>query len=165
MTGGAAAAVGADDFRAWMSRYPTGVSIVTTTDPDGHPRGMACSSLASVTLDPPTVAVSLRSEAVTCRAVEARGEFAVNLLHSGGRHAAQVFSGPVADRFAAVQWQWSTGKLPWLRADAYALAECQVAGAVVVGDHTIVLGGVVGLVAGEGDPLLYAHRAYQRLHP
>ena len=158
-----AEAVGADDFRAWMSRYPTGVSIVTTTDPDGRPWGMSCSSLVSVTLDPPTVAVSLRSDAVTCRAVEARGEFAVNLLHSGGRQAAQIFSSAVVDRFAAVRWQWSAGKLPWLRGDAYALAECRVAGAVVVGDHTIVLGEVVGLVAGEGDPLLYAHRAYRRL--
>ncbi|MFC5826539.1 flavin reductase family protein [Nonomuraea insulae] len=165
MSSGGAAAVGEDDFRAWMTRYPTGVAVVTTTDADGHPRGMSCSSLSSVTLDPPTVAVCLRTDAVTCVAVEARGEFALNLLHSGGRHAAQTFSGPVADRFAAVEWQWSNGKLPWLRADTYALAECQVAGTVIVGDHTIVLGTVTGLRAGDGDPLVYAHREYRKLQP
>lgn len=98
MSGGTVEAVGADDFRAWMSRYPTGVSIVTTTGPDGRPWGMSCSSLVSVTLDPPTVAVSLRSDALTCRAVETRGEFAVNLLHSGGGRAAQIFSSAVADQ-------------------------------------------------------------------
>src|SRR5439155_979792 len=50
-----------DRFRAMMSAFPTGVAVVTTTDADGRPHGMTCSSVCSVTLEPPTLLVCLRA--------------------------------------------------------------------------------------------------------
>ena len=74
-----------EGFRALMTRFPTGVTVVTAMDGGGRPQGMTCSSLASVCLRPPTLLVCLRTLSATQRAVEATGAFAVNLLHSGGR--------------------------------------------------------------------------------
>ncbi|MGH3800621.1 MAG: flavin reductase family protein, partial [Pseudonocardiaceae bacterium] len=56
-------------FRDLMSSFPTGVSVVTALDREGHPWGATCSSLSSVTLSPPTLLVCLREQAGTLHAV------------------------------------------------------------------------------------------------
>ncbi|MGW7793609.1 flavin reductase family protein, partial [Streptomyces tricolor] len=59
----------ADDFRDLMSRFPSGVTVVTARGPGGEPVGMTCSSVASVCTDPPTLLVCLRSDSATLAAV------------------------------------------------------------------------------------------------
>ncbi|MGW7578723.1 flavin reductase family protein [Streptomyces sp. NPDC054765] len=152
--------VPADGFRSLMSGFPAGVAVVTTYGPDRLPRGLTCTALASVTADPPILSVCLTTRGETLQALRTCGMFAVNLLHDRARHTAEVFAKPVADRFARTGWQPSpTAGLPWLSDDAFATAECQVAHLAEVGDHTVVLGLVTGLVQVPGTPLLYgAHR-------
>ncbi|WP_380496689.1 flavin reductase family protein [Streptoalloteichus tenebrarius] len=155
------ATVAVDAFRRMMSAFPTGVAVVTTTDENGRPRGLTCTSLSSITLSPPTLMVSLLSTSGTLRAARGRGGFAVNLLHSRGRRAAEVFSSPVPDRFAEVGWRpVGDSGLPWLARDAFAVAECRVAGSVEVGDHTLVLGEVVRVLQTADVPLLYGLRSF-----
>jgi flavin reductase (NADH) len=121
---------------------------------------MTCSSLASVCLVPPTLLVCLRTASATYAAVRACHRFAVNLLHSGGRQAAEVFSTPRPDRFATVRWQWSGAGLPWLVEDAAAVADCEVVATAAMGDHTVVFGEVRKLVLTGGCPLLYGMRGF-----
>jgi flavin reductase (DIM6/NTAB) family NADH-FMN oxidoreductase RutF len=148
------------DFRELMSRFPTGVAVVTAIDGRGEPQGMTCSSLASVCMEPPTLLVSLRTTSATCAAVRACGTFAINLLHRDGRHAAEVFSTPRTDRFETVHWRGTANGLPWLHTDSAAVADCEVVETKVVGDHTVVFGEVRGLDLAEGWPLLYGMRAF-----
>ncbi|MDH6139916.1 MULTISPECIES: flavin reductase family protein [Kitasatospora] len=154
------AAATPEAFRSWMSWYPTGVTVVTTADRAGTPYGMTCSSLTSVALEPPTLAVCLRTDALTWRVIERRGAFAVNLLHDDAQRAAELFASPVADRFAEVDWRPSATGLPQLAGEAFGYAECEVAGTAEVGDHTVVLGRVTRLQGGGGFPLLHRHRSY-----
>ncbi|MGH3692945.1 MAG: flavin reductase family protein [Pseudonocardiaceae bacterium] len=148
-------------FRDLMSSFPTGVSVVTAMDSEGHPRGATCSSLSSVTLFPPTLLVCLRERGGTLHAALACRRFAVNLLHASGRRAATVFSSPHIDKFAEVPWQlWSPSGLPFLHRDAFAVAACEVAGDVQVGDHRIVIGRVFDIRVSAGVPLLYGLRRY-----
>lgn len=150
-----------DRFRDLMSSFPTGVSVVTARDSHGHPRGATCSSLASVTLSPPTLLVCLREHGGTLHAVLACGRFAVNLLHARGRRAAMVFSSLQVDKFAEVPWEpWSRSGLPFLYRDAFAVAACEVAGETQVGDHRIVIGRVCDIRVSAGVPLLYGLRRY-----
>jgi flavin reductase (DIM6/NTAB) family NADH-FMN oxidoreductase RutF len=150
-----------------MSAFPTGVAVITSLDADGEPRGMTCSSIASATLVPPTLLVCLKIGSATLEAVQCAGGFAVNLLHSAGQRAAEVFSGPAADRFAQVHWLPSPAGYPWLDEDAFAGAECQVSTIVPVGTHAIVLGEVrdISPIAGtpllSGTPLLYGMRRFE----
>lgn len=149
------------EYRTFMSSFPTGVAVVTALDRHGTPHGLTCTSIASVTLVPPTLSVCLDVRSGTLRAIADQGAFAVNLLHAAGRRAAEVFCSAVADRFSMVAWQPSyLVGLPWLHGDAFALAECRVSGTVPVGDHQIVLGQVVGLINAPENPLLYGRRQF-----
>ncbi|GAA0477283.1 flavin reductase family protein [Streptomyces olivaceiscleroticus] len=151
------AVVAGDSFRDFMSRFPTGVAVVSTTDQSGNPMGMTCSSLTSVCISPPTLLVCLQTEGATFQAVRQQGTFAVNLLRDEGRKAAGVFSSPIRNKFAQVSWRWSASRLPWLD-DAMAVADCRVRDVVSVGDHTVVFGEVFDIAMDEGEPLLYGMR-------
>ncbi|MEV8536208.1 flavin reductase family protein [Streptomyces sp. NPDC051211] len=150
-----------DHFRSMMSAFPSGVSVITTYDENGFPRGLTASSLASVTAEPPTVSVCLNTGGDTLQALREHGSFAVNLLHDRGRRAAGVFATPNTDRFAQVEWRPSPGLgLPWLIEDAFVTAECQVAGMLEIGTHTLVLGSVVEVAQEAGTPLMYGGRRF-----
>ncbi|XVQ85659.1 flavin reductase family protein [Microbispora siamensis] len=149
-------------FRELMSCFPTGVAVITAFDRDGAAHGMTCTSLASVTLCPPTLLVCLRCDSGTLAAARARGSFGVNLLHAEAREAAEIFSSPVPDRFGRVSWRPSENDgVPWLDEDAFALAECRVASVFRAGDHEVVFGTVVNAVQRPGpSPLLYGMRRF-----
>ena len=50
------------ELRRALSCFLTGVTVVTTTDGDGVPRGITANSFTSVSLDPPLVLVCVDSE-------------------------------------------------------------------------------------------------------
>ncbi|MFJ3720210.1 flavin reductase family protein [Streptomyces sp. NPDC090057] len=147
-------------FRRVMGSLPTGVTVVTAPAAGG-PRGMTCSSLTSVCLEPATLAVCLRTASSTRTAALRHGRFAVNLLHGGAARTAQVFATAVPDRFALVDWRMSETGLPLLTADACAYAECDVVHTVEIGDHTMIFGTVAGSCLLPGTPLVYARRSYR----
>ncbi|ONI78132.1 oxidase [Actinosynnema sp. ALI-1.44] len=150
------------DYRSFMSRFPTGVSIVTAKDPSGRPWGMTCSSVCSVALEPPTLLVCLRVGSPTLAAILRQSTFAVNLLHEGAQPAAELFASGAADRFDRVRWAAGPGAGgPHLLDHAHAVAHCQVSGTCPVGDHTVVFGEVYQTSRQEGQrPLLYGMRSY-----
>lgn len=148
------------DYTALMGMFPTGVAVITSVDGAGRPHGITCSSLTSVTLSPPTLLVCIRSSSPTLDALMTAGGFAVNLLHTGASATATLFGTPVADRFARVGWRPSATGLPWLHADALALAECRLGRAFPVGDHVVVLGEVLTATRYDGAPLLYGLRQF-----
>lgn len=77
-------------FRDAMRHWATGVAVITTRSPLG-PHGMTVNSVLSVSLDPPTLLISLKRGSRTQGVVERTGRFTVNVL-TAGQHA-------LADRF------------------------------------------------------------------
>jgi len=155
------AAVAVDTYRGLMSAFPTGVAVVTAIDAAGRPHGLTCTSLASVTLAPPTLLVSLSVGSGTGMAVAQAGHFAVNLLHARARAAAGVFGQRVPDRFSRVAWRPSPRtRQPWLVQDAFALAECVVVQTRMVADHDVVFGEVVHVEQAIDVPLLCGLRRF-----
>ncbi|MFF4449481.1 flavin reductase family protein [Streptomyces sp. NPDC001502] len=151
-----------EGLRGMMRGFPTGVAVVTATDAGGTPWGMTCSSVCSATLHPPTLLVCLRAAGPTLAAVLARGRFAVNLLHAGGRATAELFASGAPDRFGKVAWREDTDASgPHLWQDAHAVADCTVRMSQPVGDHVAVFGEVLR-VTRQGDcrPLMYGLRTY-----
>ena len=147
-------------FRRVMGSLATGVTVVTAPAGDG-PRGMTCSSLTSVCLEPATLAVCLRTASSTRDAAVGHGRFALNLLHGGAERTARVFSTAVPDRFALVDWRMSGTGLPMLTEDTCAYAECDVVRTVEFGDHTMIFGEVADSHVVPGPPLVYARRSYR----
>lgn len=162
-------AVGPDRFRSLMATFPSGVAVVTAMRPGEPPRGLTCSSLSSVAVEPATLLVCVRQASPTLGALLDTSSFAVNLLHDGARSAAQVFASGAADRFDRVRWTHRPGFAgPHLVDDAHAIADCRVARTVTVGDHTVVFGEVFEVSpppARQPGPLLYGLRRFWSLDP
>lgn len=151
-------------FRALMAGFPTGVTIVTAFDDEGRPRGMTCSSVCSVALDPPTLLVCVRVDSPTLRAMLNSGVFAVNLLHNDAQPAAELFASGRPDRFDRIRWtaERDSGG-PHLTADTHAVADCRISRTEQVGDHLVVFGEVARVTLRPGDhrPLMYGLRRFQ----
>ncbi|MFD8982213.1 flavin reductase family protein [Streptomyces sp. NPDC059564] len=152
------------DIRPLMSAFPSGVSVITTIGADSEPRGMTCSSLASVALSPPTIVLCLRTQSPTVRAVLETGQVAVNLLHENARPVSDLFASGAPDRFARTEWRLPLGAGgPHLAAAAHAIADGEVVDAVEFGDHTAVFVRVHRVsLRDEEEPLLYGKRRYAR---
>ncbi len=150
------------DFRAMMAGFPTGVAVVTAFDLAGHPRGMTCTSVCAVSLEPPMLLVCMRQGSPTLDAILQQARFAVNLLHIGGEPTARLFASGEPDRFDRIRWHAgpSDGG-PRFPEDAHTTADCQVSRAEPVGDHVVVFGTVLR-ASSQADriPLLYGLRRY-----
>src|SRR3981081_1592571 len=89
-------------FKALMTTFPSGVAVITTMELDGTPLGLTCTSLCSVSLEPPLLLVCVHNRSHTLSTIVDRGLFAVNLLHEGGRDAAGAFAATGAQQCGAV---------------------------------------------------------------
>jgi flavin reductase (DIM6/NTAB) family NADH-FMN oxidoreductase RutF len=79
---------------AAIGSFATGVTVVTSTSPDGMPLGSTANAVSSVSLDPPLVLVCLRNDSETLAALLGHGHFALNVLHQDQIEHAQAFAKP-----------------------------------------------------------------------
>jgi flavin reductase (DIM6/NTAB) family NADH-FMN oxidoreductase RutF len=150
------------DFRQLLGRFATGVTIVTLGGTDGRPLGMTASSLASVSLRPPLVSVCIDHAAELHDLIVAAPEFVVNILESGQEALSRRFADQYEDRFDGVGYHRSPEGLLLLDG-ALAHIECERYQQFPGGDHTIILGRVIGGSIGGGHPLLYYRGGYAAL--
>ncbi|WP_344888581.1 flavin reductase family protein [Actinomadura meridiana] len=153
-------------FRRVMGSFASGVSVVTTLDDGGKPRGFTCSALCSVSSSPPLLLTCVSSLSGTMRAIVGQGRFAVNILGVRGQEISQLFASREGQgKFDQVGWEPGevTG-MPLLQATV-AHAECELTGTVEAGDHTVLLGRIVGGAVSEQSPLAYWRGDYARLTP
>jgi flavin reductase (DIM6/NTAB) family NADH-FMN oxidoreductase RutF len=150
------------DTRLLWAGFPTGVSIVTAIDGDDRPWGMTCTSLCSVSLDPPILLVCLRCGSPTLNAVRERDRFAINLLHDQAQPTAELFASGVPDRFDHINWRTGGHTAgPHLVNSAHTIADCVVIDAKDVGDHCVLMGRVDSVTRlNTHQPLLYGLRRY-----
>jgi flavin reductase (DIM6/NTAB) family NADH-FMN oxidoreductase RutF len=142
-----------------MGRFATGVTVLTVNEPDGRPIGMTASSLASVSLVPPLVSVRVDHQAELHDAILAAPIFVVNVLESAQEALSRRFADRHEDRFEGVGYHRSPDGLVLLDG-ALAHLECDRFTSYPAGDHTIIIGRVIGGSTGEGRPLLYYRGGY-----
>jgi flavin reductase (DIM6/NTAB) family NADH-FMN oxidoreductase RutF len=149
-------------FRQLLGRFATGVTILTLATPEGGPLGMTANSLASVSLQPPLISVCVDCEAEMHDVILGAPEFVVNVLASPQEALARRFSDKHEDRFDGVGYHLSPEGLILLDG-VLAHIVCQRQATYPAGDHTIVLGRVVGGATSDGRPLLYYRGGYAAL--
>jgi len=156
--------INSDDFKKALSKFATGVTVVTTLY-EGKPIGMTASSFSSLSLDPSLILVSLSKKLFTHKVISGSGVFAVSVLGAHQRELGMRFAGMipgVEDRFAGIDVETAVTGCPVLP-DSLAWLDCRVWEAYDGGDHTIFVGEVVDVYAGERDtPLLYHSRLWRR---
>jgi 3-hydroxy-9,10-secoandrosta-1,3,5(10)-triene-9,17-dione monooxygenase reductase component len=150
-------------FRHALSRFPSGVTVVTVRGDDGRDYGMTVSAFASLSLQPPLVLVCIGEDATIASAVAAAGHFAVSVLSQDQEALARRFAESDADRFAGNAVTRGVGGLALLDGAAAHL-QCAIVARHRGGDHTIVVGEVLFATTVEGAlPLVYALGRYTRL--
>jgi len=147
------------EFRRAVSRFTTGVTIITTKGPDDEVVGMTVNSFTSVSLEPPTVLVSVM-QGRTLRAIEMRGRFGINVLPASARDLTHHFAGRQVP--GLVPDFERCGGMPRLAA-AIAYFDCQVEKSLVVADHTLLIGAVRECSYADADPLVFFSSQYRNL--
>jgi flavin reductase (DIM6/NTAB) family NADH-FMN oxidoreductase RutF len=149
-------------FRQLLGRFATGVTILTLATPEGRPLGMTANSLASVSLQPPLLSVCVDREAEMHDVILEAPEFVVNVLATPQEALARRFSDKHEDRFDGVGYHLSSEGLILLDS-VLAHIVCERHATYPAGDHTIVLGRVVGGATSDERPLLFYRGGYAAL--
>ncbi|MFD1554983.1 flavin reductase [Paraburkholderia silviterrae] len=147
------------DFRRALGAFVTGVTVVTTIQPDGSPRGFTANSFTSVSLDPPLILVCISKAASSYAVFSETRRFAVSVLAEEQKPVSGVFASKAADKFAQVPWSTRKTGAPVMDGAA-ASFDCLTHEVVDAGDHIILIGRVVDFVQTSASPLGYCRGAY-----
>lgn len=150
-------------FRTVMSRFASGVTVVTTLC-DGEPHGMTASAVCSVSLEPLLVLVCVERDTALSGLVPGQDVFALSILTASQADLSDRFADPDrpegAAQFDGVETRPAATGAPILP-DVLAWIDCRVWASYDGGDHVILVGEAVDMgLGGQEEPLLYFRSAY-----
>jgi flavin reductase (DIM6/NTAB) family NADH-FMN oxidoreductase RutF len=136
-----------NDFRSAMRHLAGGVSVITV----GHGKditGMTVTSVSSLSVDPPTLIVSINRESSSWPLLKRHGFFGVNILTADQIDIAERFTGKGglkgADRFAGARWTTGVSGVPLL-VGALSAIDCEAEDIIERHSHAIVIGRVLDI--------------------
>src|SRR5438105_8302459 len=151
--------VSKDEFRSAMSRFASGVTVVTAKTESNQPSGLTVSSFASLSLEPPLVLICIDKRAsIHDLLVEGR-YFAVNVLAEDQEILSRRFASRDADRFSGTGYTEGVTGVPLLN-DVLVAVECRIVQTYPGGDHTIIVGEVERATVSDSKPLAYFRGGY-----
>ena len=152
----------AKSLRNAFGSFMTGVTVVTTMEPNGAPRGFTANSFTSVSLDPPLLLICIAETASSCAVFSRTPGFVVNILAEDQKDVSGIFASKRPDKFAEVSWTTSAngqpvidGSLSWF--------DCARREVIEAGDHIILLGAIRDFDTRDANPLGYARGGYVTL--
>ncbi len=151
-----------NEFREALSRFASGVTVLTCRDIEGKLHGITVSAFCSVSLEPPLVLSCIDRSAGTHDALHQDMAYVVNVLKATQQPLSDRFASPVADRFTGVDIRMSENEIPILEGSLAAL-ECRLRYSYDGGDHTIFVGEVERTHLSDGSALLYHRGGYRVL--
>jgi len=154
-----------DAFIAAMRQVAATVTVVTTDGPGGQ-AGATVSAFTSLSADPPSVLVCLKTDSRIAKAVHDNGVFCVNVLPEDAVDVAQCFAGAFdeaqPDRFEGLDIT-VTPEGPILpRATAFT---CSLNRSLTHGSHAICIGDVTGISNAGEQPLTYMSGTFHIVRP
>ncbi len=156
-----------EDLRRALRHWATGVSIVTSQFGDVR-HGMTVNSIASVSLEPPVILLTLQHASRTYDLVCQSKIAGITFLSESQAKLSDRFAGrnpEDVDRFAGLEtFTWKTGAP--LIAGGTAYMDCKVREMVPLEQSTLfILDVVAARPASDEMPLVYFNRLYHRLCP
>lgn len=156
-------------FQQGIQHLASGVTVVTSSDDDGHWYGVTSTSVCPLGIDPPTLVVCIGRRSGIARELGRTSRFCVNILSRQQRPVAEAFADGYdveADRFRHGHWSSGTTGSPVLT-DALSAIECTVDLIYGYPDHLVVIGSTqsVANCADGVDPLVYVSRRYGHVRP
>jgi flavin reductase len=162
-----------DSFRKAMRRVAATVSVLST-ELNGRRFGITVSSLASLTLDPPTLCFGIHRGSSFCEPMIQTGWLCVNVLSCKQECVGRVFSTPPATDLRFETGRWSAYELAGISSrsiiplpcldEAQANIICRLNRTIAHGTHLLCLADVKDIVLHDKvDPLLYCDGSYHEL--
>lgn len=159
-----------DEFREAVSRFATGITVVTCVV-DGHDHAMTANAFASVSIDPLLVMVCVERDSRFHDAISSSQTWGVSVLAADAESTSRWFATkgrPLAGQLQRTAHHRSKQSgVAWIDG-ALATLECHTTKMYPAGDHDIVIGEVAELEVAPGphsEPLLYFRRNYRLLCP
>lgn len=153
-------------YRNVLGQFCTGITVITTVH-DGKPTGFACQSFAALSLRPPMVLFCPTKVSRSWKAIEATGQFCVNILHEHQKAVSARFGSKETDKFAEIDWTPSKLGCPVIKG-TLAHIDCTVHSVHDGGDHLVVFGAVHSLSdvpKKKPRPLLFYRGEYSGIEP
>lgn len=141
-------------LRDAFGRFGTGVTLITTTTPEG-PLGMTANSFSSVSLDPPLVMWSAALRSKRHDTFAQTESFCIHILGEEQRALASYFASQGHD-FATIDWQPGPTHAPEING-CLAAFHCTRFAVHPAGDHSMIVGRITHAAnrTGAGAGLLF----------
>jgi 3-hydroxy-9,10-secoandrosta-1,3,5(10)-triene-9,17-dione monooxygenase reductase component len=158
----------AQAFKNVMSRWATGISVVTTHLNDEW-QGFTVNSFASVSIEPLLISLSIAKGLHAGELLQQSRVFTVNILTDSQAEFGMLFAGMLPERnenrfagIATTVTKAGNALLP----DTLGWMDCRVHQEIDVGASTLILGEVTDAGWADGaEPLVYYHRQWGRFAP
>ena len=141
-------------FKKAMSRFPSGVVIVTTIDPNGKKHGFTASAFSSLSLDPPLILVCLANSADCFEPFVTGDKLAINVIGKQQHELAFKFATKGVDKFDGDEFEEGQSGLPVISNCIFSL-ECNIRNTYPGGDHEILIGEVVHAKVSDDMPSIW----------
>ena len=147
------------EYRKTLGKFVTGVTIITTCEKDGTPRGFTANSFTSVSLEPPLILICIGDFNEGLELFKNSEYFAVNILKESQVDISNLFAKPLKNKFEEIEWSNSKFGVPIIKG-ALAWLECKNFDQKRSGDHLILIGNVKNFHNEGGYPLAYYNGNY-----
>ena len=146
-------------FRRIMSRFATGITVVTTAI-DGQVYGMTANAFMAGSLEPPLCVVSIGNTARMAARLRTARHYGVSFLREDQQWLSQHFSGrPAEGREPEFRMFDQTPVLD----PCLAALTTRVEATASCGDHTLFIGRIFAMTEEGGKPLLFSGSKYGKL--
>ena len=145
-----------------MSSFPSGATIVTTSDSDGRWWGFTASSFCSVSMDPPLVLTCLANSAQCFPAFSEATRWNIHVLQHRHADLAMRFATRGAPKFDGAGFEPDADGLP-LHPDVSISLRCAAYSKTDGGDHLVLMGQVEDVAMGDEMPFVYFRRKFHSL--
>ncbi|MFJ2618573.1 flavin reductase [Glutamicibacter sp. NPDC087344] len=145
---------GREELKGFNRQFITGVTVVTTIDQEGKPRGLAANSYVSVSLEPPLVLVCVQKTTSTYSSLFKSTHLGINIMSNEQRSTIGVFASKGDDKFAGLQWHEGPGGSPLIDGSAASI-EAEIKERFQAKTHTVFIAKVKHSEVAELQPMIY----------
>ena len=152
------------NFKKVMSKFVTGITVVTIQDSNQNSFGITVNSFNSVSINPLLVLFSINVESFLHNVILETGRFAINILANDQQNLSTKFTKPSSIDWNKIDHTYSKISNSPILSNAIAYLDCSIFDTLKAGDHTIIVSNVHDFQYYDNhSPLIYYDGNYHNL--